>query len=133
MITVSTTVHVPLATVWEKWTNPSDIIVWCTGHPDWHTPRAENDLTVGGKFVTRMEAKDGSMGFDFGGVYTVIEPMNRIEYAMDDGRKVIIVFTEKDGAVEIVESFDAETQNSEEMQRAGWQGILENFKNHVEK
>lgn len=128
MLTVSSLVMAPLSIVWKVWNDPTDIIVWCTGHPDWHTPRAENDLKVGGKFLTRMEARDGSQGFDFNGVYSVVEPMSRIEYVIEDGRKVIITFVEKDGGVLVTEDFDAENIHSHELQIAGWQGILDNFK-----
>jgi uncharacterized protein YndB with AHSA1/START domain len=131
-ITVETTVNVPVADAWKAWTEPEAIMKWCSGHPDWHTPRAENDLREGGTFVTRMEAKDGSMGFDFGGTYTTVVPNERIEYVMDDKREVQIAFEDQGDKTHIVETFDAETQNSVEMQRAGWQGIMDNFKTYAE-
>ena len=81
-ITVTTTINAPIEKIWEYWTKPEHITQWCSGSPDWHTPRAENDLQVGGKFMTRMEAKDGSAGFDFSGVYTAVEPYTRIEYTI---------------------------------------------------
>jgi uncharacterized protein YndB with AHSA1/START domain len=131
-ITVSTTVSAPIEKVWSYWNEPEHIIVWNTGSPDWHTPRATNDLTVGGSFNVRMEAKDGSEGFDFIGTYTIIVPQERIEYAMDDGRKVVVTFEATDEGIRVMETFDPENINSEELQRQGWQGILDNFKAHVE-
>jgi uncharacterized protein YndB with AHSA1/START domain len=131
-ITVSTTINAPIDKVWECWTNPKHITQWNHAIDEWHTPKAENDLRQEGKFVYRMEAKDGSMGFDFGGVYQHVAPNNRIEYVMDDGRKVNIDFREQDGKTEVVETFEAETMNSIELQQQGWQSILNNFKKYTE-
>lgn len=132
-ITVETTVNAPVEKVWKFWNSPEHITKWCTATEEWHTPRAENDLRVGGKFSSRMEAKDGSMGFDFAGVYDVVKTNERIEYTMGDGRKVIITFTKDGDKTKVVETFDAENQNPVEMQRGGWQAILDNFKKYAEK
>lgn len=131
-ITIEATVAAPLEKVWAGWTEPSSITQWCTAGDDWHAPRAENDLRVGGVFVTRMEAKDGSAGFDFGGTYTAVEPQAHLEYLMSDGRKVSVKFLPLPGGVKIIETFDPEQENSEEMQKAGWQSILNNFKKYAE-
>lgn len=131
-ITVEVKIKAPLAKVWDHWTLPQHICSWCFASEDWHAPKAENDLRTGGKFLTRMEAKDQSFGFDFEGVYTHVENGKCIEYVMGDERKVKIEFV-SDGAETIVkEIFDAETENPIEMQKAGWQAILDNFKKHCE-
>lgn len=132
IITVETLVNVPVDKVWEYWTKPEHITKWNNASEDWHTPHAENDLRAGGKFSSRMEAKDGSFGFDFGGVYDAVNTNEYIEYTIGDGRKVKINFTDENGKTKIVESFDAETENPEEMQKGGWQAILNNFKKYVE-
>jgi len=132
-ITVTTIVAAPISKVWEYWTTPEHICKWNNASGDWHTPRAENDLQPGGKFSYRMEAKDGSFGFDFNGVYDVVLLEKHIMYTMEDGRKVTINFIEKEGSTEITESFDPENVNSQELQRTGWQAILDNFKKHVEE
>lgn len=132
MITVQNTVNASINKVWDFWTLPEHITKWSFASPDWHTPYAENDLQEGGKFKSTMAAKDGSMSFDFEGEYTLVQPNENIEYIMADGRKVEITFKETENGVEIIESFDPETQNPEEMQRGGWQAILDNFKNYVE-
>lgn len=131
-ITVETTVNAPIEKVWDAWNNPEDIKQWCVGSPDWHTPSASVELKEGGTFTTRMEAKDGSMGFDMSGTYTTVSEHKEIAYTMGDGRKVRITFEDQGGTVHIVETFDAESENPPEMQRQGWQGILDNFKKHVE-
>ena len=131
-ITVETTVNAPVEKVWKSWNNPEHIIKWCTATPEWHTPRAENDLRVGGKFSSRMEAKDGSMGFDFGGTYDEVKTNERIEYTMGDGRQVKVSFNSSGNETKITETFDAESQNPIEMQRGGWQAILDNFKKYTE-
>lgn len=131
-ITVQSTVNAPVEKVWKLWNSPEHITKWCSASDDWHTPRAENDLRVGGKFSSRMEAKDGSMGFDFGGVYDEIRPNEYIEYTIGDGRKVTINFTADGNTTKIVESFEAENTNSVELQRGGWQAILDNFKKYTE-
>ena len=131
-ITVETTVNAPVEKVWKYWSEPSHIIQWNNASEDWHTPRVENDLKVGGKFHSRMEAKDGSFGFDFVGEYTKVEEYKTIEYTMGDGRKVKIDFTPQGDTTKVVETFDAESTNSIELQRGGWQAILDNFKKHTE-
>ena len=132
-ITVTADINAPVEKVWEKWNDPKAITEWCTATPEWHTPRAEQDLRVGGSFSSRMEAKDGSMGFDFGGVYDAVEEHRLIEYTMGDGRRVSITFNSDGNSTHISETFDAEDQNPVEMQRAGWQAIMDNFKAYVEK
>jgi uncharacterized protein YndB with AHSA1/START domain len=131
-ITISAKVKAPAEKVWELWTSPKHITKWNAASDDWHTPRAENNLRVGGRFLSRMEAKDGSFGFDFTGIYDEVEPLKRIAYTMEDGRRAIIDFKENEGVIEIITVFDAETQNSIDMQRAGWQAILDNFKRYAE-
>jgi uncharacterized protein YndB with AHSA1/START domain len=131
-ITVESTINAPVEKVWQYWSAPEHISKWCAASPDWHVPRAENDLQVGGKFVTRMEAKDGSFGFDFGGVYDQVKANELIEYTMEDARKVIVHFTANGDETKVVETFDAETTNPIEMQKGGWQAILDNFKNYTE-
>ncbi|KQB40584.1 SRPBCC family protein [Flavobacterium aquidurense] len=133
MITVQNTINASIDKVWEFWTQPEHIKNWSFASAEWHTPYAENDLREGGKFKSTMAAKDGSMSFDFGGEYTLVEKNKAIEYVLEDGRKVEITFSETPDGVEIVESFDPETQNSEEMQQGGWNAILDNFKSYVEQ
>jgi uncharacterized protein YndB with AHSA1/START domain len=132
-ITVQTTVSAPVAKVWDFWTAPEHITKWNSASPDWHTPRATNDLRTGGTFTARMEAKDGSAGFDFGGTYTDVVTHKKISYAMSDGRKVDVLFEAKGDQTHVTETFDPETENSEEMQRAGWQSILDSFKKYAEE
>jgi len=132
VITIQATVNAPVTKVWNYWTAPEHVINWNSPSEDWHTPRAENDLSVGGKFNYRMEARDGSMGFDFGGVYDEIKEHAKITYTLGDGRKVINDFTPGNNTTNIVVNFEAETQNPVEMQRAGWQAILDNFKQYTE-
>jgi uncharacterized protein YndB with AHSA1/START domain len=131
-ITVEALVNAPLEKVWNFWTNPTHIVKWNNASDDWHTPRAENDLRAGGKFLSRMEAKDGSVGFDFVGVYNKVLPNSLIEYTMEDGRAVKIEFADVNGNTKVTETFDAEIQNSAELQRSGWQAILNNFKKYTE-
>jgi len=131
-LTVEVTVDAPVSTVWEKWTNPEDICRWNNASPDWHTTKAENNLTVGGKFLARMEAKDGSFGFDFWGVYDNIITYQLIEYTLGDERKVVISFQPVGEKTKVVETFEAETTNSLELQQGGWQAIMDNFKRYVE-
>lgn len=131
-ITVATSVNAPVEKVWEFWTEPKHIIQWNSASDDWHTPKAENDLRVGGKFMSRMEARDGSMGFDFEGEYREVETHKKIAYAMPDGREVVISFEQEGDKTVVTETFDAENTNPIEMQQEGWQAIMNNFKNHVE-
>jgi uncharacterized protein YndB with AHSA1/START domain len=132
-ITVSTNVKAPREKVWELWTRPEHITQWYFASDDWHAPRAENDLHIGGRFTTRMEAKDKSAGFDFGGTYTEVLPHERLGYTLDDGRKVTVTFKDKDGGTEVTEAFETEDENPIEMQRGGWQSILDNFRKYVER
>lgn len=132
VITVETTVNAPVAKVWDAWTNPDHIVKWNQASDDWHTPRASNDLRIGGKFTARMEAKDGSMGFDFEGTYSEVKPNEYLEYTIPDGRVVKVTFTGNGNATSIVEQFDAENIHTAEMQQAGWQAILDNFKKYTE-
>lgn len=132
VITVENTINAPVEKVWETWTKPEHITQWCNASDDWHAPKAENDVRVGGSFNTRMEAKDGSFGFDFGGVYDAVRNNEYIEYTMGDGRKVQISFTPQGNETKLVESFEAESENPIEMQKGGWQAILNNFKKYTE-
>ena len=131
-ITVETVVDADAKAVWDAWNNPADIRVWNTAQDDWHTTRSSVDLREGGTFTARMEAKDGSVGFDFEGTYTRVVPLRAIEYRMSDGREVQVEFSETSDGVRVRETFDAETENSPELQRAGWQAILDSFRRHVE-
>ena len=131
-ITVETSIKAPIEKVWSYWTEPKDITHWYNASDDWHAPNAENDLQVNGKFKTTMAAKDGTASFDFEGVYTKIVRHKSIEYTIPDGRKVIISFSSLGTVTKIVESFEAETENSFEIQKGGWQNILDNFKNYSE-
>jgi len=131
-ITVETFVQSSLPKVWQAWNNPEDIMRWNAASDDWHTTRSTVDLREGGTFSARMEAKDASMGFDFAGTYTRVEPQRLIEYVMEDQRAVTIEFTEEAGGVRVRETFDAEGTFDAEHQRQGWQAILDNFARHVE-
>lgn len=132
VITVQTRVDASLEETWKCWITPEDVMVWNHASEDWICPAATNDLRIGGKFNYRMEAADGSMGFDFEGEYDQLEPMKTIGYFLADGRKVRISFTRERDLTVISESFDAESENPLEMQRFGWQCILDNFRKHVE-
>jgi uncharacterized protein YndB with AHSA1/START domain len=132
-IKVETTVQAPVEKVWEYWTEPTHIKKWNTASEDWHTPIAENDLRAGGKFLSRMEAKDGSFGFDFGGTYDEVKLHEVIAYTMEDGRQVKITFKGRENETEVIETFDAEATNPIEMQQQGWQAILDNFKKYAEQ
>ena len=131
-IKVSTSLKASLHTVWEYWTNPIHITNWNFANDDWCCPVAENNLEPNGTFSWRMEAKDGSVGFDFRGIYDQIVEHKLISYKMEDGRNVDIEFIQKENEVVVTETFDAEGTHSDEQQRAGWQAILENFKKYVE-
>ncbi|HXL56821.1 MAG TPA: SRPBCC family protein [Chitinophagaceae bacterium] len=132
IITVENTINAPAEKVWEYWTKPEHITKWNNASDDWYTPRAENDLRAGGNFVYRMEAKDGSYGFDFGGTYDAVTTNECIEYTIGDGRKVKVTFSGDGSKTKVTESFEAESVNSLEMQKAGWQSILDNFKKYIE-
>lgn len=131
-ITVEVKVNAPLEKVWDYWTNPQHIVQWNYASEDWHAPNASNDLRVGGKFNSRMEAKDGSMGFDFEGEYTKVEQHLEIEYVLADARRVNIRFDSDGKETTVTETFDPENENTLELQRAGWQAILDNFKRYTE-
>lgn len=131
-ITIETLVKAGLAKVWDAWNTPDDVRQWNAANDEWHTTTSRIDLREGGTFVSRMEAKDGSMGFDFEGTYTRVVPRQLVEYRMSDGREVQVTFAEQEGGVLVTETFDAETENSAELQRQGWQAILDNFARHVE-
>jgi uncharacterized protein YndB with AHSA1/START domain len=131
-ITVETTVNADLEKVWNAWNTPADIVKWNAASEDWHTTRSEVDLRVGGKFSARMEARDGSFGFDFEGTYTRVEPHQVVEYRMGDGREARVEFVQRSGGVLVRETFDAETENPAEVQRQGWQAILDSFRRYVE-
>lgn len=130
-ITVDTLVNAPVDVVWRAYNTPSDIMQWNTASPDWHTPRAAVDLRVGGEFSSRMEAKDGSFGFDFAGTYTKVVPNQLLEYTFGD-RAAAVEFLQGGAGVTVRVTFDAEEENSIDMQRVGWQAILDNFGRYVE-
>ena len=131
-ITVETLVNAQLDRVWNAWNDPADIEQWNSPQEEWHTTRSTVDLREGGKFLSRMEARDGSSGFDFEGTYTRVVPKKVIAYRMSDGREVEVEFVEGPGGVRVKETFDAETENTPELQRNGWQAILDNFRRYVE-
>lgn len=132
IITIEATVNAPIETVWHYWTEPEHIKQWNSASEDWHTTTAVNDLRVGGKFLSRMEAKDGSFGFDFSGIYDEVVQYETIAYTLGDERRVRITFSKDDNNTKIIEAFDAEDTNSMEMQKNGWQSILDHFKRYVE-
>ncbi|MCB1383496.1 MAG: SRPBCC domain-containing protein [Notoacmeibacter sp.] len=129
-IDVETLVRAPLAEVWRAYTTPEDILVWNTASDDWHTVAASVDLRPGGAFSSRMEAKDGSFGFDFAGTYTAVEPMRLIAYEFG-GRTAEVHFDDTEDGVAVTVSFDAEAENPADRQRDGWQAILNNFARHT--
>ncbi|WP_421894558.1 SRPBCC family protein [Marinoscillum sp.] len=131
-ITIQTSIKAAIEKVWQLWSNPADITKWSTPSPDWHTTKAENDLRTGGKFLSRMEAKDGSFGFDFSGVYDQVKTHQQMDYTLDDGRKVQITFAVQGSETTITQTFEPEAENPIEMQREGWQAILNNFKQYAE-
>ena len=132
-ITVETLVRANLQSVWDTWNNPDDIMQWNAASDDWHTTQSTVDLREDGKFSARMEAKNGSEGFDFEGTYTRVVPQRLIEYRMGDGREARVQFSEIAEGVLVRETFEAETENDPELQRPGWQAILDNFARHVER
>ena len=132
-IIVETTVKSNIVKIWSYWNDPKHIVHWAFPSNDWEAPHAGNDLKIGGKFLARMSAKDGSSAFDFSGTYTDIIPDKKIEYKTDDGRVVSVNFEIVDqDSIKITEEFEMENINSEEVQRGGWQAILNNFKQYVE-
>lgn len=133
MITVEATIKAPIEKVWGCFTEPKHVTKWNFAHESWECPSAQNDLQIGGKFTYNMAAKDGSFAFDFGGIYDEIILHKVISNILDDGRKMRVTFTVNGNEVLVSESFEAEKANPVEMQRAGWQAILDNFKNYTEK
>jgi len=133
MITVQVKINAPVQTVWKCWTTPGDIVKWNHASDDWHTTFAEVDLVEGGKFNSRMEAKDGSFGFDFYGVYEKIVVNRLIECLLGDGRTMRVEFFALDDKTEVIETFEAETMNTIDLQRFGWLAILDNFKKYTEE
>lgn len=131
-ITVETVVNAPIDKVWKYWNEPEHIKNWAFASDDWHAPHAENDPQTGGKFKTTMAAKDGSFSFDFEGEYVIVDDYSVIEYVIADGRRTKLKFTKENNGTKIVETFDAEDTNPIEMQRGGWQAILDNFKKYTE-
>ncbi len=132
-ITVMVEVQAPLRKVWAAFTEPEAICAWNAASDDWYTPRAEVDLRVGGRFTARMEARDGSEGFDFTGVYDEVVPGELLSYSLDDGRKVEVTFVPTPGGVRVIESFAAEDEHSLAIQQQGWQAILDSFKRYCER
>lgn len=133
MIVIKTIVYAPVDIVWKLYTESKHVIHWNNASEDWHTPKAESDLRVGGHFVYRMEAKEGNSGFDFKGIYSMVKKHQRIEYTIEGGRKVHVEFEEEGDKTQVTVAFEPEEVNSHEMQRVGWQSILDNFKRYVEK
>jgi uncharacterized protein YndB with AHSA1/START domain len=133
VLTIEAAIKAPVEKVWELWTDPKHIVNWNSASADWVTPRAENDLRPGGRFLSRMEARDGSWGFDFSGVYNKVEPYRLITYTLDDEREVQMNFFSDNGITTVTGNFEPEDTNSLEMQKAGWQAILDNFKQYAEK
>lgn len=131
-IEVSAKINAQVEKVWDCWTKPEHITKWNFADPSWHCPKAENDLKVGGKYLARMEAKDGSFGFDFEVIYDTITEYQEISYTMADGRKATTLFAANETQTTVTTTFDAETENAVELQQNGWQAILNNFKNYVE-
>ena len=131
-ITVESTVKAPVEKVWKYWNEPDHIKKWAFAMDTWHAPYSENDVRTDGKFKTTMAAKDGSFSFDFEGVYTNVQLNKVIEYTIGDGRKVKIIFTANGNETKVTETFDPESENPAEMQRGGWQAILDNFKKYTE-
>lgn len=131
-IHISTIVHAPIQTVWASYTEPQHIMQWNQASPDWHCPAASNDLRVGGKLVSTMAAKDGSFQFDFEGIYDEIVELALIRYHLADGRRVRVTFSAVADGIEVTTSFDPESENPLDMQQAGWQAILDSFKQHTE-
>lgn len=129
---VQTTISEGINKVWDYYTNPEHIMKWNFASDDWYCPYASNDLRVGGKYSVRMEAKDGSFGFDFEAVYDEVDPNKQIDYTMPDGRRAKVTFYELNHRTTVKVNFDPETENSVEIQRGGWQAILDNFKKYTE-
>lgn len=131
-VTIAAEIQAGIDKVWDRWTAPGHIVNWNFASDDWHCPSAENDLRVGGKYKARMEAKDGSFGFDFEAVYDEVIDKKRIAYTMSDGRQVITDFEDLGESTKVTTVFEAESENPIDMQRGGWQAILDNFKKYTE-
>ncbi len=131
-VTIQTTVNVPVEKAWTIWSGPEHITHWAVGSPDWHTPYAENDLRTGGKFLSRMAAKDGSVSFDFTGTYDAVSLHHMIMYTMEDRRRATATFAGNGNTTVVTQTFECETENTPELQREGWQTILNNFKQYAE-
>lgn len=131
-VTVEATINAPVEKVWKCWTETNHIVNWNNASDDWHSPKAESEFKVGGKFSYRMEAKDGSFGFDFAGIFDHILVNEQMDYTLGDGRQVFIVFKNNGSSTHISQTFEAETENTIELQKGGWQAILNNFKKYVE-
>jgi len=131
-VTIEATVNASIEKVWRFWTLPEHITKWNSASEDWHTPSAENDLRNGGRFNSRMEARYGSFGFDFGGVYDEVKTYGLIAYTLDDDRKVKVIVSPDGTSTKIVETFEVETENPIDLQKSGWQAIPDNFKKYTE-
>jgi uncharacterized protein YndB with AHSA1/START domain len=131
-ITVQTTINSDIESVWNKWSTPEDVKNWNAASEDWHTTHAEMDLKEGGEFLSRMEAKDGSMDFDFKGIYKVVNKPSLIIYTIDDGREVKIEFKQTPNGIKVIETIEAESTHTAEQQKQRWQSILSNFAKYVE-
>lgn len=131
-ITIEATITATIPKVWDYWTKPEHITQWNFATPDWLCPTVENDVSVGGKYLARMEAKDGSFGFDFEAVYDEVVPHRKLAYTMTDGRRATTLFESMGETTKVTTTFDAEGEHDAEMQRTGWQAILNNFKQYVE-
>ena len=131
-ITVSANIHAKQKKVWDYYTQPEHITNWNFANDDWQCPSATNDLTIGGIYSARMEAKDGSFGFDFEGIYIEIVEGKKLVFKLEDGRITTVIFKGNENETKVDVTFDAEMQNSIDMQRDGWQAILNNFKKYVE-
>lgn len=132
-ITVQATVAADINTVWASWTLPEHITKWNFASDDWHCPSSTNDLRAGGRFCATMAAKDGSMSFDFEGIYDEVIHHKKIAYSLADGRQISVLFESEGNKTRVTEIFDPENVHPEELQRAGWQSILDNFKAYTEK
>jgi uncharacterized protein YndB with AHSA1/START domain len=131
-ITVNAVIDAPIEKVWDFYNNPHHITKWNFADPSWHCPSANNDLRVGGTYNARMEAKDGSFGFDFKVIYDKVTDQNELAYTMEDGRQATTIFENVGNKINVITTFDAESENAIEIQKGGWQAILNNFKNYVE-
>jgi len=132
IIEIETTVQRPIQYVWTVWTTPKHITQWNAASDEWHCPTAENEVREGGTFSWRMEAKDGSMGFDFCGNYQEVHPPHKLVSKLEDNREIVVEFIEKEGSTHVFERFEADSPESLDMERAGWQAILDRFKRYAE-